>query len=153
MAGRVAFAVLGCKVNQYDAEAMMRLFRLSGYEVVPFESAADVYIVDTCSVTGRAAARSRQALRLAAHRNPNAVVVAAGCVAQTAPGSVLQMPEVAIALGNQDRGRVVELVEEFLDARALGQAKGQLSAVSTSPVPGSSRRPRLTSSPAAPGRR
>ena len=129
MGKTVAFATLGCKVNQYDTEAMMRFFRLSGYSVVSFEERADVYVVDTCSVTGRAASQSRQVIRQAARRQPEAVVVAAGCYPQTAPGAVLAMPEVSVVLGNRDRDRVVELVEEALDARALGQFAGPLNAV------------------------
>lgn len=109
---RVACVTLGCKVNQYDTEAMLGLFRRAGYLVVPFEEKADVYIVNTCTVTGRGASKSRQIIRQAVRRNPGAVVVVAGCYPQTAAEEVMAIPGVSVALGTQDRDRVVELVEQ-----------------------------------------
>lgn len=115
---RVAFATLGCKVNQYDSEAMMRLFRQAGYQVVDFQDAADVYIINTCAVTGRGAAKSRQMIRSAVRRAPLSVVAVAGCYTQTDPEAVASIPGVSLMIGNQDRDRVVELCEEAASAPA-----------------------------------
>ncbi len=113
---RVAFATLGCKVNQYDSEAMMALFRKAGYEVVDFQEPADVYIVNTCTVTGRGAAKSRQLIRNAIRRSPLSVVAVAGCYTQTDPDEVAGIPGVSLIIGNQDRHRVVELCEQAANA-------------------------------------
>ncbi|HLN65034.1 MAG TPA: tRNA (N(6)-L-threonylcarbamoyladenosine(37)-C(2))-methylthiotransferase MtaB [Symbiobacteriaceae bacterium] len=109
---RVAFTTLGCKVNQYDSEAMMALFRRSGYRIVPFDETADVYVVNTCTVTGRGAAKSRQLIRNAVRRSPLSVVAVAGCYTQTDPDAVAAIPGVSLIIGNQDRDRVVELCEQ-----------------------------------------
>ena len=121
---RIAFATLGCKVNQYDTEAMTALFRRAGYRIVDFEAPADVYIVNTCTVTGRGAAKSRQLIRNAIRRAPMAVVAVAGCYTQTDPDEVAAIPGVSLLIGNQDRDRAVELVEQAarseLPVRAVG---------------------------------
>ena len=75
---------LGCKVNAYETESMQQLLEASGYEIVPFEEAADVYVINTCSVTNIADRKSRQMIHRARKKNPNSVVVAAGCYVQTA---------------------------------------------------------------------
>jgi len=108
----VAITTLGCKVNQYDSEAMMALFRRAGYRLVDFEDAADIYIVNTCTVTGRGAAKSRTLIRNAIRRSPLAVVAVTGCYTQTAPDEVAAIPGVSLIIGNQDRHRVVELCEQ-----------------------------------------
>lgn len=108
----VAFATLGCKVNQYDTEAMIARFRERGYSIVDFDGEADVYVVNTCTVTGRGAAKSRQLIRQATRRNPEATVVVAGCYPQTDADEVMAIPGVSLALGTRDRDRVVDLVEE-----------------------------------------
>ena len=118
---RVAFTTLGCKVNQYDSEAMAELFRKAGYDVVGFDRVAEVYVINTCTVTGRGAAKSRQLIRQAVQRNPAAAVMVAGCYPQTAAGEVLAIPGVSVAIGTADRHRVVELAEE---ARARLEAAG-----------------------------
>lgn len=111
-AGRVAAHTLGCKVNQYDTEAMLTLFRRQGYDVVDFREPADVYLINTCTVTHESDRKSRQLVRRARRANPDAVVVVAGCYPQTAPGEVAGIPGVSVVLGNRDRRRVVELAEE-----------------------------------------
>lgn len=111
---RVAFATLGCKVNLYDSEAMMTLFRRAGYRVVDFEEPADVYIVNTCTVTGRGAAKSRGLIRSAIRRAPLSVVAVAGCYTQTDPDEVAAIAGVNLIIGNQDRQRVVELCEQAM---------------------------------------
>lgn len=109
---RVAFTTLGCKVNQYDSEAMMASFRRAGYHIVDFQEPADVYIVNTCTVTGRGAAKSRQLIRNAIRRSPLSVVAVAGCYTQTDPDEVAGIPGVSLIIGNQDRSQVVELCEQ-----------------------------------------
>ena len=118
----MAFATLGCKVNQYDTEAMTALFRRAGYEVGDFAGIVDVYVINTCTVTGKGAAKSRQLVRQATRRNPGAVVIVAGCYPQTAVEEVLAIPGVSIALGTHDRGRVVELAEEAIASGSAGDA-------------------------------
>jgi threonylcarbamoyladenosine tRNA methylthiotransferase MtaB len=115
---RVAVTTLGCKVNQYDSEAMLALFRRAGYQIVDFQEPADVYIVNTCTVTGRGAAKSRQLIRNAIRRSPLSVVAVAGCYTQTDPDEVASIPGVSLIIGNQDRERVVELVEQAAGAPA-----------------------------------
>ena len=83
---------MGCKVNAYETEAMQQLLEEYGYEIVPFSEKADVYIVNTCSVTNIADKKSRQMLHRARRLNPAAIVVAAGCYAQTAPRQVKKLP-------------------------------------------------------------
>ncbi|MGE5509178.1 MAG: tRNA (N(6)-L-threonylcarbamoyladenosine(37)-C(2))-methylthiotransferase MtaB [Chitinophagales bacterium] len=109
---KVAFRTLGCKVNQYDTEAVAGLFRRAGYEVVDFAEAADVYVVNTCTVTSLGDKKSRQALRRAARLNPAAVIVAMGCYAQSAPDELAQVEGVDVVLGTTDRARLLPLVEE-----------------------------------------
>lgn len=108
----VAFYTLGCKVNQYETEAMARLFRRAGYEVVDFDKAADVYVINTCTVTNMGDRKSRQMIRRAAHRNPDAVIAVVGCYTQRAPEEVLAIEGVDLVLGTNERHRVVELVEQ-----------------------------------------
>lgn len=110
--GRVAFYTLGCKVNSYDTEAVASLFARSGYHVVPFDEEADVYIINTCSVTNTGARKSRQVIRRAIKRNPAAVVVAMGCYAQYAPDEVGAIPGVDVVVGTHRRAEIVDLVEE-----------------------------------------
>lgn len=109
---RVAFATLGCKVNFYDTEAVASLFRRAGYTVVDFDDEADVYVINTCSVTNVGARKSRQVIRRAISRNPAAVVVAMGCYAQYAPDEVAAIPGVDVVVGTHRRGEIVDLVEE-----------------------------------------
>lgn len=103
---------LGCKVNQYETETMEGLFRQAGYHVVPFTESADVYIVNTCSVTMLGEKKSRQLVRRAQRQNEAALIAVTGCYAQLAPDIVGTLPGVRLIVGTQDRGRIVELVEE-----------------------------------------
>ncbi|MGI9950816.1 tRNA (N(6)-L-threonylcarbamoyladenosine(37)-C(2))-methylthiotransferase MtaB [Moorellaceae bacterium AZ2] len=115
---RVALASLGCKVNQNELEALKGLFRSAGYQVVPFDTPADVYVVHTCTVTHLSDRKSRQMIRRAVRNNPEAVVAVTGCYAQVAPEEVLSIPGVDVIVGTRDRVRLVELVEE---ARRTGK--------------------------------
>jgi len=109
---RVAFYTLGCKVNQYDTQAMMEQFLKKDYRVVDFEEDADVYVINTCTVTNLGDRKSRQMIHRAHRRNPDAVIAVVGCYAQRASEEVLSIPGVNLVLGNQERSRIVELVEE-----------------------------------------
>ena len=114
---RIAFQTLGCKVNQSDTASMELLFRQAGYEVVPFQEDADVYVVNTCVVTNTGQHKSRQMINRAVRKNEDALVVVAGCYPQTAAGEVKEIPGVDLILGNQDRSKVVSLVESALAAK------------------------------------
>jgi len=113
----VAFHTLGCKVNQYETESIWQLFKRNGYEQVDFENIADVYVINTCTVTNTGAKKSRQIIRRAINRNPDAVIAVTGCYAQTSTTEVLDIPGVDIVIGNQGRDRIVEYVEEYLHMR------------------------------------
>ncbi len=109
---RVAFCTLGCKVNQYESQAMGELFEKAGYSVVSFDSEADVYIINTCPVTALADRKSRQMIRRAKKRNPDAYVVVTGCFAQTAPEKVSDIEGVNLVIGTAGRDKIVELVSQ-----------------------------------------
>ena len=108
---RVAFYTLGCKVNQYETQALEQLFAGRGHTLVPFEGAADVYIINSCTVTAVSDKKSRQVVRQARKRAPDAVVALCGCYPQTHPGDVAGLP-VDIVAGTGDRVKFVELVEQ-----------------------------------------
>jgi threonylcarbamoyladenosine tRNA methylthiotransferase MtaB len=110
---RAAFHTLGCKVNQYETEAMMGQFQHRGYEIVDFKDIADVYIINTCTVTHLSDRKSRQMLRKAKRNNPEALVVATGCYAQIDPDAVSEITEVDLIVGNIDKNRIVEIVEDM----------------------------------------
>lgn len=107
----VKFVTLGCKTNFYESEALAELFRRAGHEVIK-NGAADAYVINTCTVTGIGAQKSRQQIRRARKQNPNAVVAVTGCYAQTEAEKVQAMPEVDIVVGNARRSRLVELTEQ-----------------------------------------
>lgn len=108
---KAAFYTLGCKVNKYETEAMAELFAAAGYETVDFSSPADVYVINTCSVTNIGDRKSRQAIRRAKKTNPDAVIAVTGCYAQTAPEEILKIDGVNLVLGTKDRKSIVEKVE------------------------------------------
>lgn len=111
---KIGFYTLGCKVNQADTASMEGIFRAAGYEVVAFTEAADVYLINTCVVTNTGQRKSRQIINRAIRKNPLSLVVVTGCYPQTAPEEVKAIKGVDIIIGNQERGRIVELVEEAL---------------------------------------
>lgn len=111
---------LGCKVNSYETEAMRQLLEAAGYEIVEFGSeTADVYIINTCTVTNIADRKSRQMLHKAKKDNPNAVVVAAGCYVQEAGEKLLADEAVDIIVGNNRKGQIVEVLEEYFKGRNI----------------------------------
>jgi len=113
----VAFHTLGCKVNFYDTEAIWQMFKKEGYTQVDFESEADVYLINTCSVTNTGDKKSRQMIRRAIRRNPDAIIAVTGCYAQTAPADILAIPGVDIVIGTQDRDKLIPLIREFQQKR------------------------------------
>lgn len=120
MQRRAAFATLGCKVNQYETESMEGLFKTYGYELVSFSEEADVYVINTCSVTQLGEKKSRQLIRRAHRMNPQAIVAVTGCYAQAEAETIRAMEGVGVVIGTRERGRIVELVEEVM---ASGQAQ------------------------------
>lgn len=110
---KAALHNLGCKVNAYETEAMQHLLEEAGYEIVPFTQKADVYVINTCSVTNMADRKSRQMLHKAKKNNPDSIVVAAGCYVQTSEKEVLNDLSVDIVVGNDRKHDLVRLLEEY----------------------------------------
>ena len=108
---RVAFHTLGCKVNQYETQAMIELFKEAGYWLGKDMDIADVYVINTCTVTNMGDRKSRQFIRRARRNNPSAIIAVVGCYSQVAPGEVEDIDEVNIILGTRHRSRIVDLVE------------------------------------------
>jgi threonylcarbamoyladenosine tRNA methylthiotransferase MtaB len=113
----VAFHTLGCKVNFYDTEAIWHLFKNAGYEQVEFDKAADVYVINTCTVTHVGDKKSRQIIRRAIRQNPEATVVVTGCYAQMAPDEILGIPGVDLVIGTQYREQIVDMVKKVQEER------------------------------------
>lgn len=110
---KVAFYTLGCKVNQYESEAISGLFQKEGYEVVDFEEKADVYVINTCTVTNLSDRKSRQMIRRAKSRNEDAIIAVIGCYAQTAPDEVSNIPGVSIIVGTKERSKLLDYIKEI----------------------------------------
>ncbi len=111
-----AFYTLGCKVNQYETDAMEELFLKAGYKKVDFNQPADIYVINTCTVTHHSDSKSRQMIRRAKKQNPAALVVVVGCYAQVAYDELRMMPEADLIIGTVDKSRIIELVEKALKA-------------------------------------
>ncbi len=106
----VSFYTLGCKVNQYESEAVSSLFEQNGYEVVSFDKSSDVYIINTCTVTNLSDRKSRQAIRKAKKINPDSIVTVMGCYAQTSSEEVLKIPGVNLVIGTKDRKEIIDYI-------------------------------------------
>ncbi|WP_214269900.1 tRNA (N(6)-L-threonylcarbamoyladenosine(37)-C(2))-methylthiotransferase MtaB [Mammaliicoccus lentus] len=113
----VAFHTLGCKVNHYETEAIWQLFKENDYERVEFETNADVFIINTCTVTNTGDKKSRQVIRRAIRKNPDAVVCVTGCYAQTSPAEIMAIPGVDIVVGTQDRHKLISYIEDYKTSR------------------------------------
>ena len=111
---KVALTTLGCKVNQFETETMEGLFKQRGYEVVSFEARADVYVINTCSVTSLGDRKSRQIIRRAHRENPQAIVAVCGCYAQVAPDEIRAIEGVRVVLGTKERAHIVDYVEKAM---------------------------------------
>lgn len=112
---RVGLTALGCKVNQYETNAYAALFREAGFEIAPFDEVCDIYVINTCSVTNLGDRKSRQMIRRAKQKNPNAIVVATGCYAQVSYEDVKKMSEVDLCIGTARRSGIVELTKAAID--------------------------------------
>ena len=112
---KVAFHTLGCKVNQYETQAMAEQFEKEGFEVVPESESADCYVINTCTVTNIADRKSRQFIRRAKKNNPGAVIAVTGCYSQVKPEELWAMPEVDIVTGSGDKPHLIDLVKEALE--------------------------------------
>lgn len=112
---RAAFYTLGCKVNQYETEAMIESFESAGYEIVDYSEYADVYVINTCTVTNMGDRKSRQIIRRALDINADAFVAVVGCYSQIAPEEILVIPGVSLVVGTNERSRLVELVEYAIE--------------------------------------
>lgn len=113
---KVAFYTLGCKVNQYETEAMSELFLNNGYEITDYDGFADIYVINTCTVTGMSDRKSRQIIRRAKKSNPDSFVIVAGCYSQVSPDEVLKIEGVNLVLGTKDRSDIVRLYEENIES-------------------------------------
>ena len=119
----VALHNLGCKVNAYEMDVMQQMLQEKGYNIVPFDEQADIYIINTCTVTNIADRKSRQMLHRAKAQNPDAVVVAVGCYVQTDEKTVEQDPAIDLAVGNNRKKDLVQILERFLLERERGDAE------------------------------
>lgn len=123
---KVAFATLGCRVNVYESEAMMEKFIREGYEVVDFSEVADVYVINTCSVTNMGDKKSRQMISRGRRQNPDAIIAAVGCYSQIAPNEVSSIEGIDVVLGSRNKGEVVYWVNKAKDE---GKMQVQVSEV------------------------
>ena len=112
---KVALHNLGCKVNTYETDAMTQSLKEHGYEIVPFEEGADIYIINTCSVTNIADRKSRQMLHKAKKMNPSAIVVATGCYVQTAGEEILADKSIDLVIGNNNKSHIVDILEGYIE--------------------------------------
>lgn len=119
MGRRAAFHTLGCKVNAYETEAMEELLQTAGYDIVPFTEQADVYVVNTCSVTNMAERKSRQMLHRAKKLNPEAVVVATGCYVQVSEEEARADAAVDLVLGNNQKRQIVTALDAYFEGRTF----------------------------------
>lgn len=110
---KAASFALGCKVNQYESEAIAELFAEKGYEIVGIDEEADVYVINTCTVTSFGDKKSRQLIRKVKRQNENAIVAVVGCYAQTAPKELMEIAGVNLVIGTKDRAQIVEMVEQY----------------------------------------
>lgn len=114
MIKKVAFYTLGCKVNQYETNAMKQQFINQGYEVVPFEEMADIYIINTCTVTNMSDRKSRQILRRVKHENPNAILVVVGCYVQVAEKELKSIKDIDLVLGNNEKSEIINQIDNYI---------------------------------------
>ena len=114
---KVAFLTLGCKVNQYETNGMIQQFKEHGYDVVEFDDKADIYVINTCTVTNMSDRKSRQFLRQAKKNNQDSVVVAVGCYVQVSKDEIEKIPEIDLCLGTNDKTQIVEFVEKYINEK------------------------------------
>ena len=119
----IAFYTLGCKVNQYETNAMTQKFAEKGYEILGFDTNADIYIINTCTVTHIADKKSRQIIRHAKQQNPEAIIVATGCYAQVSKEELEKIEELDIIVGNTEKNDIVSIVEEYANKKQIKVGK------------------------------
>lgn len=118
---------LGCKANSYDTEAILAMFEKRGYEIVREHSYADIFVINTCSVTNIAERKSRQAVERVLKLNSDAIIVVTGCYAQVKPEEIKKLRNVAVVVGNRDRKRIVDMVEEYIHTREYRESVTDLT--------------------------
>lgn len=111
------FLHCGCKTNQYETNGMIQNFQSKGYEIVDFDKEADIYIINTCTVTNMSDRKSRQVLRHAKKNNPESIVVACGCYVQVAKNEIEKIPEIDLCIGTNEKADIVKYVEEYLNSK------------------------------------
>ncbi|GLI37175.1 tRNA (N(6)-L-threonylcarbamoyladenosine(37)-C(2))-methylthiotransferase MtaB [Geobacter hydrogenophilus] len=116
---RVAISTLGCKINQFESAAMTESLGREGFRMVPFDEDADIYVINTCTVTAKTDAESRRLIRRALRRNPAARVVVTGCYAQVAPDAVKDLPGVSLVVGNSEKRSIVEFLRAAAPAEKV----------------------------------
>ena len=109
---RIAFTTLGCKINQYETDVMRKAAAAEGNAIVPFESEADVYIINTCSVTAKSDYQCRQTIRAAIHRKEGARIIVTGCYAETRPQEIRSIPGVSVVLGNGEKSNIIRYISD-----------------------------------------
>src|SRR5204862_318936 len=130
---RVAFATLGCRLNQVDSQRLQAALEARGFSTVAFGAAADVVVVNTCTVTARAEVSDRQAIRRARRANPDARVVVTGCWAQTSAAEVARQPGVDLVVGNADKARLPTLLDDLLKI-SRGSTRVEVGDIATARV-------------------
>ena len=120
---KIAFYTLGCKVNQYETEALKEEFARAGYQVTGEDDVADIYVINTCTVTNLADRKSRQYIRRMKRRSPEAVIAVTGCYAQTKPAEVASVEGVDIVAGNGEKNEIRRYIEDFIDRRGAQEKK------------------------------
>ena len=120
---KIAFYTLGCKVNQYETEALKEEFARAGYQVTGEDDVADIYVINTCTVTNLADRKSRQYIRRMKRRSPEAVIAVTGCYAQTKPAEVASVEGVDIVAGNGEKNELRRYIEDFIDRREAQEKK------------------------------
>ena len=128
---KAAFYTLGCKVNQYETEAMIELFKNDHYDIVSFDEYADVYVINTCTVTNLGDRKSRQMIRRAKKINPNSIVAVVGCYVQTAPEEVQAIEGVNIIVGTDQRSKIIELIRKYEEEQNMISAVDNIMNVKT----------------------
>ncbi len=114
---KVAFATLGCRMNQFETSAIEEQFSIKGYNITDFEDVADIYVINTCTVTNDADRTSRKTIRQAKRKNPKAIIVATGCYAQVSPEELAKIEEVDLVIGNSHKTAVFEIVENYINEK------------------------------------
>lgn len=123
---KVAFHNLGCKVNSYELDGISQMFQKRGYKIVDFAQKADIYVINTCTVTNIADQKSRQMISRAKTKNPEAIVVAAGCYVQNDPDAASKNDSIDIAVGNNHKSEIVDIVEEYIRIKEEGNDPGKM---------------------------